>query len=156
MSDATDADLRGEFEAIRARLPTPWGRFVWPRLIVLPHSFARFRKVTGGACVWWFWVVADPALADAPADARHFVLAHEWGHVARGHAARLLAFWTLCFPLVWVIWAGVQEVLNPSRNSRRPSHSRATRHRHAGGLPGVEPQIIGRKGSPARRRWNGS
>ncbi|MDA8250477.1 MAG: M48 family metalloprotease [Rhodospirillales bacterium] len=108
LNDATDAELRGEFAAIRARLPTPWGRFVWRRLIVLPRSFARFRKVTGGACVWWFWVVADPALADAPADARRFVLAHEWGHVARGHAARLLAFWTLCFPLVWIIWMGVQ------------------------------------------------
>ncbi len=104
----TDAGLRGEFAAIKARLPTPWSCFVWLRLIVLPRSFARFRRVTGGACVWWFWVVADPALADAPADARRFVLAHEWGHVARGHAARLLAFWTLCFPLGGILWTGVQ------------------------------------------------
>lgn len=111
LSDTADAELRGEFAAIRARLPTPWGRFVWPRLVVLPRSFARFRRVTGGACVWWFWVVADPALADAPVDARRFVLAHEWGHVARGHAARLLAFWTLCFPLVWI------------HMDRRPGHA---------------------------------
>ena len=76
---------QAELAAIRAAHPVPWGRLVRPSLVVLPRWAGWLRGVTGGAFVWWAWICIDARLLEAPPAVRRYVLAHEWGHVARGH-----------------------------------------------------------------------
>lgn len=49
------------------------------------------RRGFGGGLTWQRWIVISPDVLDAPAAARRYLLAHEWGHVRRGHAAVLVA-----------------------------------------------------------------
>lgn len=66
------------------------------------------RKRTGGAFLWWFWVVVDHDFDKASPSTRQFILAHEWGHVVKGHLARLYGFWLIFLPADLLVWPHFQ------------------------------------------------
>lgn len=65
-----------------------WPGLLWPRAIVIraPARLPRF-----GALIWLNILFVDRRLEAAPKDVVSAIVAHEYGHVARGHAAAGLA-----------------------------------------------------------------
>ncbi|WP_017161546.1 M48 family metalloprotease [Xanthomonas phaseoli] len=76
------AAAQREFDAIRHQVRSRWTWLASPRLVVLPN---RVMSLYGGAAVMYRWTCISPRLLAAPADVRRAILAHEWGHVVRGH-----------------------------------------------------------------------
>lgn len=80
-------DRRQLDEALQAARKAGSGRFDWlirQHVAVVPERLAAYLP-RFGAGVWFSIVFVDPRLLDAPASAVRFVMAHEWGHVERGH-----------------------------------------------------------------------
>lgn len=74
-----------QFDQIRRDRPIAWGRLASPRIVVIPESMARFY---GGALTWVRWICVGAGLcAAAPDHVVRYVVAHEWGHVRKGHPA---------------------------------------------------------------------
>lgn len=71
-----------EFADIRSRVPARRGVIAGSRLVILPD---RFLARMGGAASIYGYVCVSPRMLAAPRDVRRAVLAHEWGHVVRGH-----------------------------------------------------------------------
>lgn len=65
-----------------------WPGLLWPRAIVIrpPARLPRF-----GALIWLNMLIVDKRLEAAPKAVVAAIVAHEYGHVARGHATAGLA-----------------------------------------------------------------
>jgi Zn-dependent protease with chaperone function len=75
--------LQEAYSEIRRQRPVAWGFLISPRLVVLPNFLTRFY---GGAVTWLRWIcVGRDLLASAPDNVMRYIIAHEWGHVRRGH-----------------------------------------------------------------------
>jgi len=72
-----------EFNEIRSRVPNRLAIHASPRLVILPDRFMRKR---GGAAAVYFWLCLSPQILAAPPTVRKAIIAHEWGHIAEGHA----------------------------------------------------------------------
>ena len=106
-----DRDHRHLDAALNAARTAGSGRFDWlirQHVSVVPQSLAK-RLPRFGAGVWFSFVFIDPRVIDAPAPALRFLLAHEWGHVERGHIP--IAFLALVLGLARVAISGAPPTL---------------------------------------------
>lgn len=97
--------------ALNAARTSGSGRFDWlirRHVSIVPRSIAR-RLPRFGAGVWFSFVFIDPRVIDAPGPAVRFLLAHEWGHVERGHIP--IAFLALILGLTRVAISGAPPTL---------------------------------------------
>jgi len=70
-----------------------------PRLLILPKGLTRFY---GGALTWLRWIcIGQDMLDDAPNDVARFVIAHEWGHVRRGHIFASVVIFIAALVTIW-------------------------------------------------------
>lgn len=74
---------QAEYAELQRLRPSSLSFLASHRLVVLPDWFMRFY---GGAAVLYRWTCIGNSLLDAPAEVRKAMLAHEWGHLARGHS----------------------------------------------------------------------
>lgn len=105
---AAPAAIQAEYDAIRRARP---GRLAWlasPRLYVMP---ARFMRAFGGAAVMYRWTCIGPQVLHAPAPVRRALLAHEWGHVVRGHSLAAIASLVLLAAYIASPWPPVSIAL---------------------------------------------
>lgn len=73
-----------ELQAMEAKRPSAWSRFVRPRVVVLPRSLTGSRL---GAWTLCHLIFVTEAQAACPPKVRRYVLGHEYGHIVCGHAA---------------------------------------------------------------------
>jgi hypothetical protein len=71
-----------ELSEINARRPCFSARLIMPRVFVLPRWFCRNNY---GAWTYFNFVLITPAQTQCPAEVRHYVLGHEYGHIFGGH-----------------------------------------------------------------------
>lgn len=96
--------IQTEFDAVRAAFPSRYGHLLRARIVILPRWMGWLAPLTGGAFIWWFWLVVDHRFPSAPSLVRRYILAHEWGHILRGHAVVLYFYWVFAAPAVFAIW----------------------------------------------------
>lgn len=80
---ATLSQAQSEYDDLRRRRPSRLAFLASPRLVILPD---RLMRLYGGAAVLYRWTCIGRGLLEAPPEIRTAMLAHEWGHVVRGHA----------------------------------------------------------------------
>lgn len=85
---AFPAQLQAEYDELQRRRPSRLALLASKRVAVLPDWALRLY---GGAAVLYRWTCVSRSMLDAPADIRRALLAHEWGHIARGHYLAALA-----------------------------------------------------------------
>lgn len=77
-----EARWQADFERLRAKHPSRWGKWVRPRLIFVHPWLARLY---GGVFLWLGWIFVGRNLLRAPYFARQFMLARLWSHACHGH-----------------------------------------------------------------------
>lgn len=123
LDEGAAAVLSLQARLLRHRRPSVFGLLAWPTPIVLSD---RVMQRFGGAAVVYGFTFIGLAVAGAPEAIRGALLAHEWGHIARGHSfAALLslvllaaclaspplqALIVMCFLAMCVLW-----LVHPSR-----------------------------------------
>ncbi len=87
MSSDLDMLRRGLDDALRSAREAGSRRFDWlirRRVVIVPRPIARLLpRFAAGVCLSIVFI--DPRLAGAPPPAIRYLMAHEWGHVDRGH-----------------------------------------------------------------------
>lgn len=87
MSSDLDMLRRGLDDALRSAREAGSRRFDWlirRRVVIIPTPIARLLpRFAAGVCLSVVFV--DPRLEGAPSPVIRFIMAHEWGHVDRGH-----------------------------------------------------------------------
>lgn len=108
------ARAQSDYERIRACRPGACAWHASPRLVVLPD---RMMCRLGGAAVVYRWTCVCPALLRAPRRVRRAILAHEWGHVVRGHSLATCASLVLVAAfIVSFALTSAEAVLQPLAN----------------------------------------
>jgi Zn-dependent protease with chaperone function len=78
-----EASVYSDYSTMRRRHPSAFGLFARSRPIVM--SDKAMKRFGGAAVIYGFTFVAR-GVVDAPESVRAALLAHEWGHIARGHS----------------------------------------------------------------------
>lgn len=89
MNGGSMDDWQSDFAAAQARLPCWLSRLARPRLIFLPSWW----PAPVGAWAYLHMVFIGPALRDAPADVRRYVIGHEYGHIQANHTVLHFFYW---------------------------------------------------------------
>lgn len=125
-----------ELQAMEAKRPSAWSRFVRPRVVVLP-SFITGQRL--GAWTLCHLIFVTEAQAACPPRVRRYVLGHEYGHIVCGHAALqwawlasgLLSLLGMLAPLAILLSLGIQSAVlyslaNQAQGARREISADAT------------------------------
>lgn len=80
---------QSDLEMIYVGMPCRLARMLRPRLIFLPSWWPARH----GAWIYFHFIFIGPGLMNAPADARRYLIGHEYGHIYCEHICLHYLYW---------------------------------------------------------------